>query len=146
MPTQPALDELRNQVLDVRHEASKRLPTLTAMQAVPQLVLLDAPTTVVLQYPVPAGRGYRAAPPPRIGIVNEWPTSVEQCFAFADEEDDASRCIRPRGHADSHTTARGACWPNTTKPHQPRYVGPRTSITTIVNPRRATRDEWSQIL
>ena len=77
--------------------------------------------------------------------MNEWPTSPEACMAYQDDEDEASRCIRPRGHADSHTTARGRCWPQTSRPGT-RYIGPRTSFTTIVNPRTASRNEWRDIL
>ena len=77
--------------------------------------------------------------------MTDWPTASETCYAYIDDADERTRCIRPRGHASSHTTARGMCWPNTSRPGT-RYIGPRTSITTIVNPRTASRNEWRDIL
>lgn len=55
---------------------------------------------------------------------------TERCYAYQDDEDHATRCIRPRGHADSHVTSRGACWPNLlrAKPSKPRHMNVWTIV------------------
>jgi hypothetical protein len=64
-----------------------------------------------------------------------------RCYSYQDDDDDATRCIRKRGHTDSHNTSRGQCWPNPANPKR-RYTITKTA-NTIVRPRPA-KSRWSR--
>jgi hypothetical protein len=46
---------------------------------------------------------------------------TDYCFAYLDDDDPDSQCVRPRGHDGSHVDRHARSWPNMAPPAARKY-------------------------